>query len=388
MINASELNGGQLNEASSQSLAQELFAQLDDTSIAAVAVHEPNSRLVEDIAGAGSNLQSNYALTVADRLTADSATELFYNPRPNVTSRAEALITALPAQVEKPVLAGAYADTPQARIAIPAWLTAQSVADLQIIAYLMASPALNAGAADASTAADALKVTDSAEGATTHKAVQAAKVTDRGQASLVEELTLEVEIEERLEAEAGDSVEVLAHYLQNVTDQGGAYVTFKVSGALVQGWVMNLEGENPISEYRGFDFNSFARIGGTYFAASDSGIYRLGGDTDNGEQIDAHIRTMMHDFGSTAQKRVVAAYLGYTSSGTMVLKVRSVDQGQLVEHWYEAQEVTADAPRENFRTLGRGLKSRYWQFELANVDGADFEIDQLQLQPIMLKRRV
>jgi hypothetical protein len=37
--------------------------------------------------------------------------------------------------------------------------------------------------------------------------------------------------------------------------------------------------------------------------------------------------------------------------------------------------------------MGRGVKSRYWQFTISNVDGADFEIDELVLLPIILKRR-
>jgi hypothetical protein len=37
---------------------------------------------------------------------------------------------------------------------------------------------------------------------------------------------------------------------------------------------------------------------------------------------------------------------------------------------------------------GKGLESRYFQMELANVNGADFEIDRLDLVPINLSRMI
>ena len=80
--------------------------------------------------------------------------------------------------------------------------------------------------------------------------------------------------------------------------------------------------------------------------------------------------------------------MGYTSTGKLVLKVRSVDEGKMTEKWYSATPRVADAPREKVMQPGRGLRSRYWQFELANVDGADFVIDHLELYPVILGRRV
>jgi hypothetical protein len=65
-----------------------------------------------------------------------------------------------------------------------------------------------------------------------------------------------------------------------------------------------------------------------------------------------------------------------------------VDNGQLHEHWFKALDLTADTPREQRVLFALGLRSRYWQFELVNVDGADFEIDELELHPLVLTRRV
>lgn len=176
--------------------------------------------------------------------------------------------------------------------------------------------------------------------------------------------------------------------LARVLEVARAGIIFRLGDEVVQGWVMNMEGNLPISRYDNWDFNSFCCINGTYFAASDTGLYTLGAATDDGLPIQASVKTLKMDFGSSTQKRVVSAYLGYTATGKMVLKVGSVDQGVQSEHWYEAREAMAASPREGYVPLGRGLKSRYWQLELANVDGADFELDKLELYPLELSRRV
>lgn len=142
------------------------------------------------------------------------------------------------------------------------------------------------------------------------------------------------------------------------------------------------------SEYEQFPFNSFAFAGRRYLAASADGIYELTGEDDDGVEIEAYIRTGLLDLGTTALKQVIRAYLGYTSSGKLLLKTFTTDGGQKVERWYELTERTADAIREARVKFGKGVKSRYWQFEIKSLEGSDFSIDQLQVLPLMLSRRV
>ena len=179
-----------------------------------------------------------------------------------------------------------------------------------------------------------------------------------------------------------------AYFKQNLHDAVVAHFLVRLGEEDYVGWVMNTEGRMPLSEYRNFDFNSLARVGDKYYAAADEGLFVLGGDTDDGEEIEASLATMMLDFGSPVQKRVHAAYLGYTSTGRLVLKVRSVDSGEVVEDWYEAKDIDALVPSAQMVRLGRGLRSRYWQFELMNVAGSDFELDSLEVHPVYLNRRV
>lgn len=319
---------------------------------------------------------------------ATAPVETFYNPQEELTEAGAAALQMIVAYVQTATLQGTAEGLTEARVAALHWLEARAEGTLELDLQLLFEGTLAAIAGDEVAEAFAALAQEEGTATLTPATAFALQVTDELAAELIPQATLLISVEETLDAEASDSVQALGHYLQNVKDMVGAWLVFKASGELVQGWVMNLEGDRPFSEYSEFDFNSMTRIGGNYFAASDAGLHMLGGDTDEGEQIDARLSSMMLDFDTTAQKRVVAAYLGYTSDGTVVLKVRSVDDGKLVEHWYEATEVTADAPRAGYRPLGRGLKSRYWQFELANVDGSDFEIDKLELQPIKLSRRV
>jgi hypothetical protein len=199
--------------------------------------------------------------------------------------------------------------------------------------------------------------------------------------------TLVLSIDEMLEVTAEDELQGLRHYLENIHDYTNGWVGFRLGDEDFTGWVMNTEGEMPLSEYTNYQFNSFCRVGDVYLGAADEGLYLLDGESDEGDPIESAVRTMMLDFGSPVMKRVRRAYLGYTSNGKLMLKVGVVANGELKEQWYEAKELPAQAPREQMVQLGRGLRSRYWQFELTNVDGADFELDMLELHPVYLNRR-
>lgn len=143
-----------------------------------------------------------------------------------------------------------------------------------------------------------------------------------------------------------------------------------------------------VVEYQNFPFNSFAKHDGRYFGASEHGVFELTGDTDNGAEIDAWVRTALNNFGVGNLKRMPSVYLGYTSSGTMVVKTVTTTDGAKVEDWYVMREKPADAMRDGRTKIGRGLKSVYWAWELHNVDGADFAIDRIELMPLVLSRRI
>lgn len=200
---------------------------------------------------------------------------------------------------------------------------------------------------------------------------------------------LTIIVEETAEFEASDSFELTSTLLANLLDTVDVYTMFRVSDDVAQGWVMNTEGAQPISEYSNFTFNSMTFYRDQMFMAGDAGIYTHAAEDDAGADITAQISSMLLDFGTSRMKRIRSAYLGYTATNELVMKVRSVSQGQLSEYWYKAtQTKTPGAPDGGYMPVGQGLKSRYWQFELTNIDGGDFEIDQVELHPLVLNRRV
>ncbi len=142
-----------------------------------------------------------------------------------------------------------------------------------------------------------------------------------------------------------------------------------------------------LSSYSNFPFNSMAVLGDNVYAASDTGIYQLTGNTDDSTEIQAKIKTGLNDFGTDMLKRFESAAVGYTSDGELVLKTSTSQAGAAKEKWYKLKAQTADYAREGVIKIAKGTKARYWQLEIENIDGADFDLSTLRLYPIMLTRR-
>jgi hypothetical protein len=121
--------------------------------------------------------------------------------------------------------------------------------------------------------------------------------------------------------------------------------------------------------------------------AAEDGIYEFTEETGV-ESVMTYIKTGKTDFGSDLKKRIVNSYIVYSASGNMVLKVTTSEYGQLQTRNYRmvppSNSETTDVRRFD---LGRGIKSRYWQFELVG-DGVDCDIDEIGMLPIVLSRRI
>lgn len=146
----------------------------------------------------------------------------------------------------------------------------------------------------------------------------------------------------------------------------------------MDGWAFCLNNQAP-SSYENFSFNSFAKIGENYYGLNSAGLHLLGGDTDNGADINAVITTGRSDFDDPRTKKLALLYAGARTEDTMLLTAR-VDNND--EYTYEFTSDSENVAPTRVK-LGRGLAGRYWSFELSNQNGADFEIDALDipLQP-------
>lgn len=161
--------------------------------------------------------------------------------------------------------------------------------------------------------------------------------------------------------------------------------TLREDGSYI-GVAMNTK-NYAVTEYQDFDFNSLAKIGSQYYGCKSDGIYLLGGSSDAGTAIAAVVKSGQRKLGQN-YSRVERAYLAMRNSGSLVLKtiVRDRD-GVKKERWYETDN-TSDTIRDIRIKLAKGVKAHYWQWELVNDDGADFELDSLELKEIKLTRRI
>lgn len=143
-----------------------------------------------------------------------------------------------------------------------------------------------------------------------------------------------------------------------------------------------------VTTYDNYNFNSFATMNGKFYGATSDGIFELAGNTDNGTAIPASIK-----FGTTElstdtipaenMKRLPAVYLGVSTTGDMVLKVTANG----LTNNYTLTPATASSLHTGRLLLGKGVESRYWDFEMTNVAGADFTLESILLRPEVLVRR-
>lgn len=148
------------------------------------------------------------------------------------------------------------------------------------------------------------------------------------------------------------------------------------------GWAYNLN-TGAASFYEGMAFNSFALIDGEYYGCNAAGIYRLTGDDDAGADIQATITLGTSRLDSDAIKSVPFAYVGAKSAEPMLLTCRV--EGH--EYSYEFSRETAVMAPAKVKT-GKGLEGTYWQIEISNQNGANLDLDHLELITAPKSRKV
>ena len=145
-------------------------------------------------------------------------------------------------------------------------------------------------------------------------------------------------------------------------------------------WAMNTR-TGAVTEYADFVFNSFAQVGNKYLGASESGIFELLGDDDDGVDIVARIKSGYLQFGGTQLSRLKEAYIAATGEGTMILRILTKD-GEVYNYSVDTRD-----GRSTKVPMGKGQRSRYFAFELISA-GQDFDLDTLEFVPIVVQRRV
>ncbi|CAM5593369.1 hypothetical protein [Rhodanobacter lindaniclasticus] len=182
---------------------------------------------------------------------------------------------------------------------------------------------------------------------------------------------------------AGAGTDALAEILAALADGFYATLTIATGADEYTAWVMTTQ-TKAMRRYRNFPFNSFAVLDGELWGAAADGIYRMGGATDAGAAIAAAIRTGALDFGSQSMKGAPRVYIGATTSGELLLRVQATTiRGEDLQQTYRMVPAVTGTPREHRVEVGRGFRSVYWTFELANdTDGAAFEVHAWHVVPL------
>ncbi len=167
-----------------------------------------------------------------------------------------------------------------------------------------------------------------------------------------------------------------------------AAVTLLLDSGVHVAWTYNMQSAG-VTRYDNYPFNSFARIGDEYYGLTSTGLYRLGGDTDAGAAIKAKIRLGMTDMGTRKMKRLPEVFMGYTGDGQILLRVIYVDDrtGEKVGADYLMKPRPAGSKRESRFEPGKGLVAVDYDFELENIDGADFALTNVEFSPMVVDRR-
>ena len=172
------------------------------------------------------------------------------------------------------------------------------------------------------------------------------------------------------------------HALVESTAEAVLYV--RVQGEETPVWVVNT-GLWAATRFENYPFDSYARIGDRYFAASPDGLFELTGATDAGSPISSSFMLKRDRAQSSQQKRVDRVYVHGTSDKKVEVRVVT-PQGDV--YAYKSEVDLGDEVTVQRVKLGRGLVAQYWQLEVRNVSGGDLEVDQIEVVSLHTTRKI
>jgi hypothetical protein len=135
-----------------------------------------------------------------------------------------------------------------------------------------------------------------------------------------------------------------------------------------------------VTEYLDFPFNSFAYFNGVYLGASYAGIHRLVGGDDNGAGVDADFKLGKIPLDLNKVRDI---WVQGRATGDLRASV-SADEG--LDSFFE-EDYLLTVLGQDRAILPRGLKPVYIQVGVFNEDGADFDIDAIQIVGEAIQRK-
>jgi hypothetical protein len=137
------------------------------------------------------------------------------------------------------------------------------------------------------------------------------------------------------------------------------------------------------TQFVNYPFKSLCVFNDRILAAGPDGLFAIGGNKDNGGDIEAYAKLPTTDLGSSNQKRIRKMFVGYESDGNIDITVQ-VDERPGHDFRLSPTSSYQHGAELNGR---RDQKGRYLSFTIKNIDGSDFSIDSIDALVNILGRK-
>lgn len=192
-----------------------------------------------------------------------------------------------------------------------------------------------------------------------------------------------------LRVDLRDGLDVTATSLLAMLFDGRMVEGVAISGGLLEpsgsftAWAVNTR-TGAVTEYRDWAFTTFATLGRRHIAGNREGLWVLEGATDQGASIAARVRGGALQVNGSRYTGLKAVYLGARTADAANEYILKLIAGDGREYVYALRARDMRTTKIN---VGKGLRSRYFQWELASP-AADFDIDTIEFVPLLSTRRV
>lgn len=144
----------------------------------------------------------------------------------------------------------------------------------------------------------------------------------------------------------------------------------------VKTYVMNtLNGAH--SEYLNYGFNSYFKLANKYYGINRDGVYELTGNLDKTANIDAEVHVPISSYDVQGLKSCPDAIIFGRLSGDLEL-IAVLDEQEQREGFIVYNDGREGLHRIRVK-IPKGLKGSTWQFKLKNVNGSQFNINNLEV---------
>lgn len=131
-----------------------------------------------------------------------------------------------------------------------------------------------------------------------------------------------------------------------------------------------------VSEYTGWAFQSITPTK----AGTATGLFSLGGDTDDGTAIVGRVQTGKVEWGGSRKSLIDKAFLALKGTGTFRLHV----SGEAADYTYD---FTAAASGQSSAQPGKGIRENYLSFGFSNPSGQAFQLDAIEMPTLKSPNR-